>query len=279
MAARACYATGGTLQQAMPAVVALGSLFLSIILVDDMLDDDPKGQHNRLGYGPASNMASALQAVGFEAIARTHLPLETQAIVFHQLNRMILQTTLGQYLDSQNPCDEESYWRVTRTKSSPFFATSFFVGAIMSGTPEALAQELGEIGSIYGEMIQINDDLNDVLATPANPDWLQGRFPLPILFATLVPHPERERFIRLRSQANEEWALIEAQEILIRCGAISYGIDQLLRRAEEIHRLLAQTPLAKPQVIEEMMNSLLNPVQNLLAQMSGASREVANGRQ
>src|SRR5690606_2365028 len=118
---------------ALPAVIALGSLFLNIILIDDVLDDDPRGQHHTLGYGSAFNMASALQALGFEAIARSSLPLETQAIIFHMLNQMILQTTLGQYLDTQNPCDEESYWRVTRTKSSPYFGTSFFVGALMSG--------------------------------------------------------------------------------------------------------------------------------------------------
>jgi hypothetical protein len=121
-------------------------------------------------------------------------------------------------------------------------------------------------------MIQINDDLTDVLATPANPDWLQGRYPLPILYATLVPHPERERFIALRGQANEEWALSELQDILIRSGAISYGIDQLLQRAERVHALLAQTPLARPQVIEEMMDNLLDPVRNLLAQMNEASQ-------
>jgi geranylgeranyl pyrophosphate synthase len=275
MAARGALATGGTLQQVLPAVVALGSLFLSIILVDDMLDDDPKGQHNLLGYGTASNMASALHALGFEAIAAADLPLERQAVIFQQLNRMMLQTALGQHLDGEGPKDEESYWHVTRTKSSPFFATSFFVGALMSGSPPEIATKLGEIGGVYGEMIQINDDLNDVLATPANPDWLQGRFPLPILYATLVPHPERERFIALRGQVSEQWALEEAQDILIRSGAISYGIDQLLQRAERIHQMLAQTPLARPAVIEEMMEALLKPVRNLLAQMSGAGEEVS----
>jgi geranylgeranyl pyrophosphate synthase len=269
MAARACLATGGTLPQALPAVVALGALFLNIILIDDMLDDDPKGQHHVFGNAPAANMASALQAVGFEAIARASLPLETQAIIFQRLNRMILQTTLGQYLDTQNLGDEASYWRVTRTKSSPFFGASFFVGALMSGSGEAIAAQLGEIGEIYGEMVQINDDLNDTLATPANADWLQGRYPLPILFATLVPHPERERFLALRSQVGEEWALVEAQEILIRCGAISYGIDQLLKRAERIRRLLQQTPLAEPAVIEEMLEGMLAPVTTLLARVEG----------
>jgi geranylgeranyl pyrophosphate synthase len=276
VAARACLATGGTLQDALPAVVALGSLFLNILLIDDMLDDDPRGQHLTLGYGPASNMASALQALGYEAIARTSLPLATQAIIFHKLNQLILQTTLGQFWDTQNPCDEESYWRVTRTKSSPYFSVSFFVGALMSGTPEATAAKLGEMGELYGEMVQINDDLKDVLAVPANPDWLQGRYPLPILFASLVPHPERERFIALRPQVGEEWALAEAQDILIRSGAISYGIDQLLQRAGRINDMLQETPLAQSLVITEMVDGMLAPVNRLLAQMNGTGLEPAN---
>lgn len=272
MAARACLATGGTMPQAIPAVAAMSSLFLSIVLIDDLLDDDPKGQHLTLGIGPTANMASALQALGLEAIAHSDLPAPAQATVVRRLNDMILQTTLGQYLDTQNACDEEAYWRITRTKSSPYFATSFLVGASMSGTPEETVARLGDIGAIYGEMIQLNDDLNDVLAVPADPDWLQGRYPLPILFATLVPHPERERFIALRPQVQEEAALAEAQAILIRSGAISYGIDQLLQRAQKLTDLLHQTPLAQPALVEEVMDGVLNPVKNLLAQMSEAKQ-------
>jgi geranylgeranyl pyrophosphate synthase len=271
MAARACMATGGTFTQAIPAVAALGAHFLNIVLIDDMLDADPKGQHNRLGYAITANLASALQAVGFEAIAHSSLSLESQAIVFNQLNRMLLKTTLGQHWDAQNPCDEESYWRVTRTKSSPYFGTSFFVGAFMSGSPEAIATQLGEVGELYGEMIQINDDLNDVLETPANADWVQGRYPLPILYATLVPHPDQARFVALRRHIAEEWALREAQEILIRCGAMSYGIDQLLQRFERVDTLLRQIPLADSSWIQELIEGIVAPVQRLLAQVNDSS--------
>jgi geranylgeranyl pyrophosphate synthase len=159
---------------------------------------------------------------------------------------MLLKTTLGQHWDAQNPCDEESYWRVTRTKSSPYFGTSFFVGAFMSGSPETVATQLGEVGELYGEMIQINDDLNDVLETPANADWLQGRYPLPILFATLVP-----------------------------CGAMSYGIDQLLQRFERVDILLRQIPLADRSWIQELIEGIVAPVQRLLAQVNegGVTRQ------
>lgn len=265
IAASACLAAGGSLEQALPAVAALAAHFLAIVLLDDILDDDPKGQHTLLGVGPAANMASALQAIGAEAITTANLPLNRQLLILRRLHHMILQTSLGQYLDTQNTADEASYWRVARTKSSPYFAASFFVGALMSGCAEALATQMGQVGEIYGEMVQINDDLNDVLAVPADPDWLQGRYPLPILFATLVPHPQRERFLALRPLVAEDWALSEAQEILIRCGAISYGIEQLLQRGERIQQIVGQMALAQPSVIEEMVAALLAPVEQLLA--------------
>lgn len=71
-------------------------------------------------------------------------------------------------------------------------------------------------------MIQLHDDLNDTMAVPANPDWLQGRKPLPILFAQSVDHPDHARFQELCQDISNENALREAQDILIRCGGVSY---------------------------------------------------------
>ena len=84
---------------------------------------------------------------------------------------------------------------------------------------------LQKLGGIYGEMIQIHDDMHDAMETPANPDWVQGRSPLPILFASLVSHPEQKRFLALVQNITEPAALQEAQDILIRWGAISYCAD------------------------------------------------------
>ena len=268
LSARACQAAGGTLAQALPAMASMAALFLNIVLIDDMLDHDPKGQHHRWGHGATANIASALQAAGYEAITRSTLPAPTQAQIFLHLNQLLLQTTLGQYWDSQNPADEEGYWRVVRTKSSPYFATSLVVGVLVAGASAEVAAQVGELGALYGEMIQINDDLSDVMETPANVDWLQGRYPLPILFASLVPHPERARFLELRSRAHEAAALIEAQEILIRCGAMSYGVDQLLRRHRRGQALLQQMPLADPTPLQELLDEVSAPAQRLLAQIA-----------
>lgn len=90
----ACRAFGKSAEQAIPASAALACTQINIILVEDMLDDDPRGI--------------------------------------------------------------SSYWQWKSRE-------------------------------LYGEMI--HDNLNDTMVVPANPDWLQGRKPLPILFAQTVEHP------------------------------------------------------------------------------------------
>ena len=42
----------------------------------------------------------------------------------------------------------------------------------LGGAPNQVASVLGEAGRLYGKMVQIRDDLNDIMAIIANPDWL-----------------------------------------------------------------------------------------------------------
>lgn len=160
---------------------------------------------------------------------------------------MFLTTALGQFQDIQTPGTEEAYWKVMQTKSSPFFGAAFYLGGLMGGTAIETADRLRDLGRLYGEMIQIHDDLNDSLAIPANPDWIQNRSPLPILFAKLVGHPDRARFAALCQDIHASGALEEAQEILIRCGAVSYCVDQLVRRSQSVRAMLTALPLKQPE--------------------------------
>ena len=67
----ACEAVGGAVGQALPGMAAIACLHTSILLLDDMLDADPKGEYHHLGQPATANMAAALQAIGLEAIARS----------------------------------------------------------------------------------------------------------------------------------------------------------------------------------------------------------------
>ena len=100
------------------------------------------------------------------------------------------------------------------------------------------------------------------METPANPDWLQGRSPLPILFAPLVEHPDQSRFLKLKKQIDQPETLKEAQEILLRCGAISYCADQLIQKYEKALKVLNGIPLLKHEPISSLFDEILAPFTN-----------------
>jgi len=262
-----CEAVGGTPQQALPAVAAVACLQLSIILIDDLLDADPRGEYQRLGAPAAANLAAAFQAAGLEAIEQSDIASTTKLSALQSLNAMALTTALGQYWDTLNPADEESYWRLVRTKSSPFFGAALHVGALFGGAPPGVAEQLRQIGLLYGEMIQIHDDLSDAMAVPANPDWVLGRSPLPILFAQVVDHPDRARFLELRRAIPDPDALAEAQTLLLRCGAVSYGVHQLLTRHQSAAAMLRAMPLLQPAGLQVLLDDVVAPVQRLFAEL------------
>lgn len=260
---QACQAVGGSVEQALPAIVSMGCAQIGIILLDDMLDDDPRGEYHRAGYGRAANYASAFQAAAFESFCSNDVLPEIRLPGLGSLNRMILTTALGQHLDVQNPPDEAAYWHVVKNKSAPFFGAAFCMGALAGGASYTIANELEQFGRLYGEMIQIHDDLTDVMAVPANSDWIQGRSPLPILFAKLVDHPERARFLELCQEITQPQALAEAQDILLRCGAISYCVDQLLRRHQTVQDVLNTIPLARREFLDALIKDVVAPVYRL----------------
>jgi geranylgeranyl pyrophosphate synthase len=222
-------ALGQSREKAIPACAALACAQISIILVDDMLDNDPRGEYHRIGNGRAANFAIAFQAAGVEALLNSGVSTQVRFEVLKSLSQMMSITAFGQDLDIQNPADEKSYWKVVKNKSAPFYGCALHLGALFGEATQTAADGLKRLGELYGEMIQIHDDLNDTMAVPAISDWLQGRKPLPILFAQSVSHPQRARFKELNQNISAENALQEAQDILIRCGAVSYCVDQLLR--------------------------------------------------
>lgn len=251
----ACEAVGGTMEQAVPASASVACALIGILLIDDMLDEDPRGEFQRIGHGQAANFASAFLTASSQAILQSRAGATIKLRALESLNQMIISVAVGQYLDVQNPADEAAYWRVVRMKSAPFFRTTLELGAMFGGASMAVVRDIGEVGRGYGEMIQIHDDMNDSMATPAGPDWIQGRFPLPILFAQTVDHPDRDRFLELRQRSSDLEALNEAQEILIKCGAISYCIDQLLCRYRDAQTLATSMKLAYPDKLDALLGS------------------------
>lgn len=105
----ACEAVGGRPGQAIPAAAPIECLQTSLILIDDLLDEDPRGEHCRIGAPAAANLAATLQSAALEAVARSDAAAVPKLGVIAALNRMGLATAHGQHLDTLNPGDEEGY--------------------------------------------------------------------------------------------------------------------------------------------------------------------------
>ena len=264
-------AVGADISRIIPGIAAIACHYASIIMVDDMLDEDPKGIYHQMGQAITANYVMALQSTGFIAIQQSDHDDRTKGTALHSLNRMLFITTRGQHLDIQNPQNEECYWATISTKSAPFFGTSMYVGAMLGGAAPETAAQIERIGKLYGEMIQIHDDLHDVMECPANPDWITNRSPLPILYAQVVAHPDRERFIALRQDIVAPGALHEAQAILIRCGAVSYAIYHLLQRYRTAQAILDNTILFDRSPIDHLLGALVEPIPELMV-LAGADQ-------
>lgn len=258
--ARACVAVGSQPEAALPAVAAVACLQISIILADDMLDQDPRGEYRRLGHGRAANLALAFQAAALTLLGTAPLPPERQAAASSALARAALATCFGQELDVSGLAGEDAYWRIVRAKSTPFYGVALQLGGLLGGADLPVAQGLYDLGALMGEVVQICDDLEDAFEVPANPDWGAGRNNLLILYAATAGHAERERFMAVRGQVETPSALEEAQQILIRSGALSYGVYQLLQRWQRGRHLLSELPLASSSPILEVFESQIRPL-------------------
>lgn len=259
-----CAVVGGDASQVIPAMAAMACLQISIILVDDLLDEEPDGAHHRMGVGRTANLALALQASGHLLIEQCAAPSVNRAAAALSLTRMALDTAAGQDLDVSNLTGEENYWQVVRAKSTPFYGAGLEIGARLGGASEEVAAGLYEIGVIFGEAVQILDDLEDAFAMPANADWMQGRNNLAILYGLTADYPEKEAFLQKKAQADQPESLEQAQRILIQAGAVSYCAYQLLHRHWEARRRIQSLPLQRPDLLQKLLTAQLLPFLNLL---------------
>lgn len=260
----ACQAAGGRRIDALPLAAAIACLQLSIILVDDILDDDPRGAHMTHGPGPIANMALAYNNLAAQLVIAAPYEQGRKLEIISELTRVGLQTAVGQHLDVQNLAGQANYWKVVTAKSTPFYGGALKVGAIAGGASDTLAAEVYDLGVLFGEIIQIEDDLTDALETPANADWSQGRNNLLILYALTTDHAKRDRFAGLIGQVDDPAALAEAQQILVSSGAVSYCAYLLVHRYQSASKLLSEMSLPAPRPLSDLLDAYADSLLRLL---------------
>lgn len=261
IAARSLGAPG---RAAWPGAAAIYCLQASIHLVDDMLDEDTDGLYRTLGEGATANVALALQAAGMMMVRDADVHRSRQARVLDRLAAMSLATAYGQALDLEASLDETGYWRIVEAKSTPLFGAALEIGALLGGAETRIASRFDVLGRALGMIIQIHDDLGDAMRRTAAADWQRPGANLPLLYALTADHPERARFARLCRRASADpLALEEAQNVLVRSGAVSYCCYQVLEWTDRAREVLAGLRIPHPEHLHGLLDHYLHPLVGL----------------
>jgi geranylgeranyl pyrophosphate synthase len=266
----ACRSVCGTEEPALPGASALACLQMSIILVDDILDDDPSGDFHLHGVGRVSNYALALQAAAFKLLTGAGIVSNQAGMIIAKSSSVALETARGQHLDSGNYGDESDYWTVVTSKSTPFYGLALEIGAILGGADSRLSDKFWDAGLLLGEIIQLHDDLVDVFEIPPKPDWDRPRNNLLILYALTAEHDEREKMAELLNGIEDPRKLNEAQKILLKSGAVSYCAYHVIQRHNELRGIIGEMDLLDDKPMLELMKLQADPIRALL-HMAGVS--------
>ncbi len=269
----ACLAAGGTERDAEPGVAAIFCLVLGVRLVDDLMDGDP-GPWEELGAGATANLAFALQAAAGEVLDAAYLCSDQRRLCHSLIHRAVLETARGQALDSGPAVSEEGYWQIVEAKTSPLVSAALAVGGVLAAVSPATLEKLSAVGSPLGKMMQVNNDLADAMHGEACPDWQRPSHNLALLYAYSADHEDREEFVDLCQEVEDAEALARAQEILLRCGAVSYCAYQLL----ELHRValaaVRAIALKDSSPLERRLDRQLKPLEGILEAAGAPSVEV-----
>lgn len=241
-------------------VAAMGCLQTSIILIDDILDNEADGAQQRYGVGKTANLAAAFQAAAI-GLASNASEIEGHCLrAVEILSSTAYETAVGQNIDTANPNTEEGYWEMIRAKSGPFYGRSLELGAVLRGASRDIQKQMYELGCIIGEMVQIRDDLTDAMGAPASSDWTEGRANLVLLYGRIAAHGQKKVLIGLieaiKNTPLNEWFLTKAQQILIEIGAVDYCLHVLEEKKSAGLKLLGEMKLADDTELRHLLNNL-----------------------
>ena len=269
----ACVASGGTEEQALPGAAAILCALTAIHLIDDLLDNDPKGDFHHWGVGRVANLASAFQAAAHRLIENSPTASIRSSALQAQLSHAFLATARGQELDTVEAVTEEDYWQRVDAKTPPLFAAAFALGGLLGGASHSAVSGLENLGRSLGRFVQVSDDLGDVLSTPASADWNRPRNNLALHYALTAVYPERDLFVRLSREASKPDALASAQRLLFKSGAVSYCAHQMDLASSESRRQVKSLDVVSRSPLDRLVDRLVCPLEHLLSTAASQERQ------
>lgn len=258
-----CLAVGGDIDTLKEGIAAVCCVHMGIKIIDDLIDEDKRGIQHEVGVSQAANAAYIYQATAYKIIVEASMPTQTKLHIIDDLIHFGKTTSIGQYYDASQIKTIEDYYHALSLKSGPLFGDCMRIGATLNGATVTEADQLYQLGVIYGYLIQLNDDLSDTFAKPASNDWLPNRTNLPILYASQLEHQKKERFNQIRDLVlHSDDYLEEAQSILISSGAYFKVIEEIIVQSTIFQEKLDRSILKNKQPLQELLDELMSPVRS-----------------
>ncbi|MDA0769736.1 MAG: hypothetical protein BZY79_02495 [SAR202 cluster bacterium Casp-Chloro-G4] len=167
----ACQATGGSIEQAMPAAVALELIHNFSLIHDDIQDQDETRHHRKTLWAVwgipkalvAGNVLRVVADFSLEELIRRGVDAETALGVASLLTEAYLEMIEGQYLDlsfeGQSDLGMQDYLGMIARKTGALIRCAFTMGALIGSGDKATANAFRSSGEALGFIFQVRDDV------------------------------------------------------------------------------------------------------------------------
>jgi geranylgeranyl pyrophosphate synthase len=164
-------ALGGTLEQALPAALAVEMVQAASLVHDDFVDGDIVRRGRPAAWTLLSSrravlVADVMFATAIEKMAQAGA--REGATLAHAIAAMA-QGALQEGAANTYTEDLDAYRRIIYLKTGSLFAAAARLGALAAGADESMLEAATEFGARSGELYQIADDLADGELGSLNP--------------------------------------------------------------------------------------------------------------
>ena len=274
MAMITCEMVGGDSVKAIPFAAALEAIHNFTLVHDDVMDDDDLRHgvdacHTIYGLSTAILAGDTLFAYAFEMITDCDIDDRVKADLVKNVAYIVRKIAEGQQMDinfeDEETVDAKEYLEMIRLKTSILFGAAAYGGAKIGGTSEEEARELEMMATNVGLGFQIWDDYLDATATeeilgkPSGSDIRQGKRTLLVIEALNRANAnDRERLIEILDSKNTDEEVVEAVEIMDRCGALEECHKQANGYLEGARNTLSNYPESEArQLFEELLEYMV----------------------
>jgi geranylgeranyl diphosphate synthase type II len=247
---------GGSMDDAMPAALAVELFHNFTLLHDDIMDNAPlrrgrptvfaaNGANAAILSGDALMIAAYSQLQAYEGARLSQL--------FSVFNRTADEVCAGQQFDMDMEhrewVDTAEYMRMIRLKTAVLLGASLQMGAITAGASESAQKCLYEFGVLAGLAFQIQDDVLDVYGDPDSfgkkpgGDIDSGKNSyLRVRAMEVADEVTREALLQWYSSPSGETRIREVKKIFDHLGVHQMAIDHMNALLEEARINLFATP-------------------------------------